>query len=130
MAQWDQSTPVAVYITVVRHSTTPACVHTHVAQFFVTIGCINFFGVRWFGETEFWLSAIKVVAVVVLIILGLIIGLGGGPDDTVRFGFVFWKNPGAFNQLDGISGSKGRFLAFWATMVQGAPVSRSRTSVG
>lgn len=52
-------------------------------------------------------------------ILGLVLDLGGGPNHD-RIGFRYWKNPGAFNQYDGISGSKGRFLGWWAVMTQAA----------
>lgn len=35
-----------------------------IAVFMVVIICINYFGVRFFGEFEFWLSSIKVVTIV------------------------------------------------------------------
>ena len=54
-----------------------------------------------------------------LIILGIILDLGGGPNGD-RIGFRYWKNPGPFVQLDGISGAKGRFLGWWAVMTQAA----------
>jgi amino acid permease len=34
-----------------------------------------------------------------LIIVGLVIDLGGGPDGDRR-GFRYWKNPGAFNTCE------------------------------
>jgi amino acid transporter len=57
--------------------------------------------------------------IVGLIILGIVLDLGGGPSHD-RIGFRYWKNPGAFNQLNGIPGAKGRFLAFWATFINAA----------
>ena len=54
-----------------------------------------------------------------LIILGVILDLGGGPDHD-RIGFRYWKHPGAFAQYNGISGSEGRFLGFWAVLSQAA----------
>lgn len=66
-----------------------------IAVFLVVIVCINYFGVRFFGEFEFWLSSIKVLVIVGLIILSLCLALGGGPDHD-RKGFRYWKNPGAF----------------------------------
>ena len=49
--------------------------------FFVLILGLNVFSVRFYGESEYWLSSIKVIAVIVFIILGvlLIIGVRGGP---------------------------------------------------
>ena len=43
----------------------------------------------------------------------------GGPNHD-RIGFRYWKHPGPFAQFDGISGAKGRFLAWWAVMSQAA----------
>jgi amino acid transporter len=83
--------------------------------FLVLIVTINYFGVRFFGEFEFWLSSFKVIVILGLILLSLILALGGGPDHD-RKGFRYWKNPGAFNTyID--DGSAGRFYAFWSTMV-------------
>ena len=54
-----------------------------------------------------------------LMILGIILDLGGGPDHD-RIGFRYWKNPGPFVQYNGIGGAKGRFLGFWAVLTQAA----------
>ena len=54
-----------------------------------------------------------------LIILGIILDLGGGPDGD-RIGFRYWENPGPFVQYHGISGAEGRFLGWWAVMTQAA----------
>ena len=72
-----------------------------------------------YGEAEFIFASIKVVTIVGLIILGIVLDLGGGPDHD-RIGFRYWKNPGPFTQFHGIPGSKGRFLAWWAVMTQAA----------
>jgi amino acid transporter len=66
-----------------------------IAVFLIVIVLINYFGVRFFGEFEFWLSSIKVVVIVALILLSLILVCGGGPDHHAT-GFEYWKNPGAF----------------------------------
>nr|CAC67419.1 amino acid transporter [Uromyces viciae-fabae] len=98
---WTKSVNVAVWITI-----------------FLVASCgVNLFGVRWYGEAEFWCSAVKVIAIVCLIILGIIIDLGGGPNHD-RIGFRYWISPGPFNQLNGIPGSTGRFLAFWSVFIQ------------
>lgn len=54
-----------------------------------------------------------------LIILGIVIDLGGGPNHD-RLGFRYWKNPGPFVDYNGITGSKGHFLGWWAVMTQAA----------
>jgi yeast amino acid transporter len=66
-----------------------------IAIFLVTIILINYFGIRFFGEFEFWLSSIKVTVIVGVILLSLVLALGGGPDHD-RKGFRYWKKPGAF----------------------------------
>ncbi|EKM54879.1 uncharacterized protein PHACADRAFT_259046 [Phanerochaete carnosa HHB-10118-sp] len=84
----------------------------------VVIG-INMFGAKAYGEAEFFFASIKVITIVGLIILGLVLDLGGGPNHD-RIGFRYWKNPGPFAQFDGIGGSKGRFLAFWSVLTNAA----------
>lgn len=65
--------------------------------FLVLIVAINFFGVRGYGEVEFVLGCIKVIAVVGFIILGVVIDCGGVPTDTRGYiGAHYWHNPGAF----------------------------------
>ncbi|KAG7194690.1 S-adenosylmethionine permease gap4 [Scheffersomyces spartinae] len=76
-----------------------------VAILFVLIIGINFFGVRGFGEAEFWLSLIKVIAVIGFIILGICITCGVGSQGYI--GGKYWHNPGAFN-----GGLKGVCNAF------------------
>ncbi|WAQ87789.1 hypothetical protein PtA15_8A695 [Puccinia triticina] len=100
---WAKDVNVAVWITI----------------FLVATTTVNFFGVKWYGEAEFVCSAVKVIAIVGLIILGIILDLGGGPNHD-RIGFRYWLSPGPFNQLNEIPGSTGRFLAFWSVLVQAA----------
>lgn len=93
-----------------------------IAVLLVIITIINVFGVRFFGEIEFWLSSLKVITCLGLILLLLIIALGGGPTKE-RLGFRFWHNPGAFLEYKDstknlhIDGSKGRFVAFVSVLV-------------
>ena len=54
-------------------------------------------------------SSIKVLAIIGIIILGIIVDLGGGPEHD-RIGFRYWKNPGPFTDYHGITGPKGHFL--------------------
>ncbi|EGN94272.1 hypothetical protein SERLA73DRAFT_96338 [Serpula lacrymans var. lacrymans S7.3] len=80
---------------------------------------INLSGVGVYGECEFIFCSIKVVTITGLIILGIIVDLGGGPNHD-RIGFRYWRNPGLFVQYDGISGPKGRFLGWSAVVTQAA----------
>jgi amino acid transporter len=86
-----------------------------ITVFLVTIICINYFGIRFFGEFEFWLSSFKVITIIGIILLSFILALGGGPDHD-RKGFRYWQNPGAFKPYIE-TGAAGNFLGFWSTMV-------------
>jgi len=81
---------------------------------------INIFGVRYFGESEFIFAIIKLLMITGLIILGLVIDLGGGPNGE-RLGFRYWKNPGAFNGAGLVSKpATDRFLGIVSVIVQAA----------
>jgi amino acid transporter len=86
-----------------------------IAIFLVIICVINYFGIKFFGELEFWLSSFKVVTIVGIILFSLILALGGGPDHD-RKGFRYWSNPGAFRPYI-MEGGAGKFLGFWSCMV-------------
>ncbi|CDR43979.1 CYFA0S13e01112g1_1 [Cyberlindnera fabianii] len=85
--------------------------------FLIVIVLINIFGVKIFGEFEFWLSCVKVLIVLGLILLLFILMLGGGPTHD-RLGFRYWKDPGAFKPYHGIANvSKGKFVSFVNVLV-------------
>lgn len=77
---------------------------------------LNVFAVKWYGESEFWLAIGKVILIVGLIIYTFITMLGGNPQHD-RFGFRFWRNPGAFAELYQ-TGSVGRFCGFLQCLIQ------------
>ncbi|KAK8233204.1 amino acid permease/ SLC12A domain-containing protein [Phyllosticta capitalensis] len=87
-----------------------------IASFTVVIVIINVLNVSFFGEAEFWMSTVKLLVIIMLILCCLIISLGGSPSGD-RIGFRYWKHPGAFQEYLS-DGSTGRFLGFWACMVQ------------
>jgi amino acid transporter len=53
-----------------------------IAVFLVLIIFVNVFGIRGYGEVEFVLGTIKVIAVIGFILVGIIINCGGVPTDT------------------------------------------------
>ncbi|KAJ7095083.1 amino acid permease [Mycena belliarum] len=85
----------------------------------IVVVAINMCGAGVYGEAEFVFASIKIITITGLIILGIVIDLGGGPDHD-RLGFRYWKNPGPFAQYNGIAGVKGQFLGWWAVMTQAA----------
>lgn len=66
-----------------------------VAIFYVLIMGINLFGVRGYGEAEFYLTIVKVIAIVGFVILGVVLVCGGGPSKQF-IGAKYWNEPGAF----------------------------------
>lgn len=63
--------------------------------FYLLIISINLFGVKGYGEVEFVLSIVKVIAVVGFIIVSICIICGAG--DQGYIGTRYWHNPGSFN---------------------------------
>ena len=63
--------------------------------FFITINAINLASVKVYGESEFWFSIIKVVAIIAMIIFGsyLLISGSGGEKATIE---NLWNNGGFF----------------------------------
>ncbi|KAI9375534.1 amino acid permease/ SLC12A domain-containing protein [Aspergillus egyptiacus] len=72
---------------------------------FLFLGLSNL-GVREYGEMEFWLSLIKVLALVVFFILAICISTGGIGGEVI--GFKYWRDPGAF--ADSINGVARTFV--------------------
>lgn len=72
--------------------------------------------VSFFGEAEFWMSTIKLLVIIMLIMTCFIISVGGQPSGEV-IGFKYWHDPGAFGEYL-VDGPTGRLLGFWAAMVQ------------
>lgn len=59
-----------------------------IAIFWVIIVLINYFGVRVFGEAEFWLSSVKLIILLGIILLSIILAAGGGPNHHAT-GFTY-----------------------------------------
>lgn len=67
-----------------------------VTIFLLTIIVINLFGVKGYGEAEFIFAIVKITAVIGFVLLGIVINIGGFPDDGY-IGGRYWQDPGAFN---------------------------------
>ncbi|KAK4220237.1 general amino-acid permease GAP1 [Rhypophila decipiens] len=67
-----------------------------VTIFLITIVVINLFGVKGYGEAEFMFAIVKITAVIGFILLGIVINIGGFPNDGY-IGGRYWTNPGAFH---------------------------------
>ncbi|KAJ5333509.1 dicarboxylic amino acid permease [Penicillium brevicompactum] len=100
MQYWRPDLNVAIWVTV----------------FGVLVIMINVLHVGSFGEAEFFLSSIKIIALVIAMVTCLVVSLGGGPNHE-RVGFRYWSEPGAFAEYL-TTGSTGKFLGFFACLVQ------------
>ncbi|GME75650.1 unnamed protein product [Ambrosiozyma monospora] len=79
ISYWNDTISPAVWVTI----------------FYLVICGIAVFGVRGYGEVEFGLSFIKVLAIIGFIILGIVLECGGGPKGGY-IGGKHWHHPGAF----------------------------------
>ncbi|KAJ5226141.1 hypothetical protein N7468_007366 [Penicillium chermesinum] len=99
---WPSSVSVGVWIAIVL----------------VVILFLNIVAVSWYGEAEFWFASLKIIAIIGLIILGVVLFFGGGPNHD-RLGFRYWQHPGAFKEPYLVSNiNTSRFLAFWTALIK------------
>ncbi|KAJ9617827.1 hypothetical protein H2204_013410 [Knufia peltigerae] len=64
-----------------------------IAVFLTTLIIVQFFGVRGYGEVEFILGIIKILAVLGFIIFGIVVDCGGvSSDDRGYIGFRYWND--------------------------------------
>ncbi|KAI5263425.1 amino acid transporter-like protein [Aureobasidium subglaciale] len=83
----------------------------------VAILAINLMNVRFFGEAEVITASIKILCFLGLVIVSIVITSGGAPDGK-SIGFRYWHAPtGPFTNYNGITGSKGNFLAFFSAFI-------------
>lgn len=81
---WTHKVPLAAWITI----------------FFVLITISNMFPVKFYGEFEFWIASVKIIAVVGWLIYALCMVCGAGKTGPV--GFRYWRNPGAWGDGPGM----------------------------
>ncbi|KAI8301311.1 General amino acid permease AGP2 [Colletotrichum sp. SAR11_240] len=109
---------ITVCNVVIRYWTEAIPVWAVCLVFLALYAIFNFVAVKFFGEAEFWLSLGKVILIVGLISYTFVVMVGGNPrHDT--FGFRYWYDPGAFQELYR-EGSLGRFLGFMYCLIQAA----------
>lgn len=98
---WTHKVPLAAWITI----------------FFVLVALGNMVPVKFYGEFEFWIASIKIIAVVGWLIYALVMVCGGGKTGPV--GFRYWHNPGAWGGGEGLVSNRNtdRFLAWLSSLV-------------
>ncbi|GAB7337129.1 hypothetical protein MBLNU457_g2525t1 [Dothideomycetes sp. NU457] len=112
---------ISALATLVTYWTTAVPSGVWIAIALVVCLVSNMCGPRVYAEIEFWMSSIKVLTIIGLIILSIVIDAGGAPSKD-PIGFRYWRNPGPFVQYQGIPGTTGRFLG-WFSGLTGAAFS-------
>ncbi|AEO71611.1 4314efd7-4a3b-4626-970c-723050ada24f [Thermothielavioides terrestris] len=98
-----------------------------IAVFWVVFTVVNYLPVRIYGELEMWLSSLKVITIAGFIIFAVCIAAGAGQEGAL--GFKYWHDPGAFNEYL-VSGGIGKFVGFWAVMIQASVAYQGAELVG
>lgn len=101
---------------IIEYWTTSVHVAIWVSILLGLLFALNMCPVRIFGEAEFYFAGIKILTIIGLIILGVVLFFGGGPDHD-RLGFRYWKNGLAF-KLYLVPGPTGQFLAVWTAIIK------------
>ncbi|KAI5968571.1 CAN1 [Candida margitis] len=100
---WTDAVPLAAWISI----------------FFVIITVFNFFPVKFYGEVEFWVASIKVLAVFGWIIYALCMVCGAGKTGPV--GFRYWRNGYAWGPGILVSDkATSRFLGWLSSLINAA----------
>lgn len=102
IAYWNDSVPMWVWILI----------------FWIVITAANFAKVSIYGEVEFVLASIKVLAILGFLIFALCMVCGAGDDGAV--GFRYWRNPGPFHGIISKNKNEAKFLGFVSTFVYSA----------
>ncbi|KAM0264135.1 hypothetical protein ACHAQJ_000880 [Trichoderma viride] len=102
---------------VIEYWTSSVNVAVWIAIILLVLLALNLFAAAIFGEAEFIFASIKLIALFVLCIIGIVLFFGGGPDQHHVLGFHYWNDPGAFVEYNA-KGSTGKFLGYWHAFVK------------
>ncbi|CAH01153.1 lysine permease [Kluyveromyces lactis] len=110
---WTDAVPLAAWI----------------AIFWVLLTAANFFPVKWYGEFEFCVASIKVIAIVGYLLYALIIVCGGSSQGPI--GFRYWRNPGPWGTgTIAKNVNKARFLGWVGSLVNASFTYQGTELVG
>ena len=110
---WTHAVPLAAWIVI----------------FWVILTIMNMFPVKFYGEFEFWIASIKVIAITGFLIYCLCMVCGAGSTGPV--GFRYWRNPGAWGP--GIISkdiNEGRLLGWVSSLINAAFTYQGTELVG
>lgn len=104
--RWTDAVPNAAWISI----------------FFVLLTAANMVPVKFYGEFEFWIASVKIIAVVGWLLYAFIMVCGAGKTGPV--GFRYWRNPGPWGDgilMDHVNNKNtARLLAWVETLISAA----------
>lgn len=110
---WTKAVPLAAWISI----------------FWVLVSLMNFFPVRFYGEVEFWVASVKVIAILGYLIYALIIVCGGSSQGPI--GFRYWRHPGPWGAGIIAKGkNEARFLGWVSSLINAAFTYQGTELVG
>ncbi|GMG39233.1 unnamed protein product [Ambrosiozyma monospora] len=88
--------------------------------FYVLLTAFNFIPVEYYGEVEFWIAAIKVIAIIGFVIYAFCMVCGAGKTGPV--GFRYWRHPGPWGPGAGLVSNVNtdRFLGWLSSLINAA----------
>ena len=110
---WTKKVPLAAWI----------------AIFWVFVTLMNFFPVKVYGEIEFWIAFMKVLAIAGYLLYALIIVCGGSSQGPI--GFRYWRNPGPWGAgIISKDKNTSRFLGWVSSLINAAFTYQGTELVG
>ncbi|AQZ14093.1 LYP1 (YNL268W) [Zygosaccharomyces parabailii] len=120
---------VSVVGQVIQYWTKKVPLAAWIAIFWVLVSALNFFPVKVYGEVEFWVASVKVLAIVGYIIYALVIVCGGSHQGPI--GFRYWRHGYAFGAgIIAKDKSEARFLGWVSSLINAAFTYQGTELVG
>lgn len=120
---------ISVVGQVIQYWTTAVPLAAWIGIFWVLITAMNFFPVKVYGEIEFWIAMVKVVAIMGYLLYALIIVCGGGPEGPI--GFRYWRNPGPMGPgIIAKDTNTAKFLGWVSSLINAAFTYQGTELVG
>ncbi|AOA61020.1 Arginine permease [Komagataella phaffii CBS 7435] len=120
---WNWSTTFAIELSIIgqiiQYWTDAVPLWAWILIFYFVLVAANFVPVQYYGEVEFWIASIKVIAIMGFIVYALCIVCGAGRTGPI--GFRYWRNPGPWGPGILVANKNtGRFLGWLSSLVNAA----------
>ncbi|KAL3230453.1 Arginine permease CAN1 [Nakaseomyces bracarensis] len=120
---------VSVIGQVIQYWTFKVPLAAWIGIFWTLITLMNFFPVKIYGEFEFWVASVKVIAIVGYLIYALVIVCGGSSQGPI--GFRYWRHPGAMGPgIISKDVGEARFLGWVSSLINAAFTYQGTELVG